>query len=108
MSNELTNFENQYMPTMANYALLDQQLKQAKAKHDEMKGKLETAMEEYGIKSIDNDYLKITRVEASESTSVDLKAMQKAEPVEYAELLEDYPKVTKRKASIRITVKNNV
>ena len=105
MSNEITNFENQNIAIMANYAMLDQQLKQAKAKHDEMKAKLEAAMDEHGIKTIDNEYLKITRVEPSESTSVDLKAMQKAKPVEYAELLEDYPKVTKRKASIRITVK---
>lgn len=105
MNNELTTFENEYVAVMANYALLDGQIKQAKEKHDALKNELQEAMQKHDIKSIDNDYLKITRVNASESTSLDLKAFQKEEPVEYAQLLEDYPKVTKRKESIRITVK---
>lgn len=70
-----------------------------------VKGKLLEAMLEAGIKSIDNDFIKIMVTNPSEVISIDLKAFQKNEPVAYAELLEDYPKVTKRSESLRITLK---
>lgn len=105
MSKELQDFENQHMSTMAQYALLDQQLKSAQEKLKEFKGELLTAMQEHDVKSIDNEYVKITRTKGSESTTVDLKKFQKEEPAEYGQLLEDYPKVMQRKPSIRVTVK---
>lgn len=103
--NEVKAFEDKNYVLLANYALLEKQAKDILAKQKEAKADLLAQMEKYNIKSIDNKLLKITRVEPSESTSVDLKAFQKEEPVNYAQLLEDYPKVTKRKSSIRITVK---
>lgn len=105
MSNGVKVFENEYMSVMANFALLNQQIKNAQEKLDGIKNQLIEGMDQYDIKSIDNDYCKISRVEASESKSIDLKAVKKEEPKLYAELLEDYPKVSKRKASIRIMVK---
>jgi hypothetical protein len=105
MENEVTVFENEYLPVMANYALLNQQINDAQEKLNGIKKQLIEGMDQYDIKTIDNDYCKITRVEASESTSIDLKAIQKEEPELYGELLEDYPKITKRKATVRITVK---
>lgn len=64
-------------------------------------------MLEHGVKSIDNDFVKVTVTKASESesVSVDLKELQKKEPRLYGELVEDYPKVTKRSESVRVTVK---
>ncbi|WP_288745168.1 hypothetical protein [uncultured Enterococcus sp.] len=105
MENEVTLFENQYLPVMANYALLNQQIKDAQEKLDGMKNQLVEGMDQYDIKIIDNDYCKITRVEASESTSIDLKKVNSNEPELYEDLLKDYPKVTKRKATVKITVK---
>lgn len=105
MSNEVTVFENKYMSVMANIAALDKQVKTLQDQQKTLKADLEKAMNEYNIKSIDNEYVKITRVEATESKSIDLKALEKKEPELYDELLEDYPKVTKRKAYVRITVK---
>jgi len=105
MSNELTVFENKYMAVMANIALLEKQVKEITEKQKSLKAELEAAMDEYNIKSIDNEYLKITRVAESTSTSIDLKALQKKEQALYRELLEDYPKVTVRKAYVKITVK---
>ncbi|WP_368251368.1 hypothetical protein [Enterococcus sp. 2201sp1_2201st1_B8_2201SCRN_220225] len=105
MSKEVQVFENEYLPVMANYALMNQQIKNAQEKLDGIKRQLMDGMDQYDIKTIDNEYCKISRVEASESKSIDLKAVQKEEPELYTELLEDYPKVSKRKASIRITVK---
>lgn len=105
MSNEMTVFENQYLAQMANYALLETQIKDATAKKNELKAQLEDAMDQYDIKSIDNEYLKATRVAASSSTSIDLEVLAEKEPKLHGELLEDYPKTTNRKESIRITVK---
>lgn len=70
-----------------------------------VKGKLLDAMLEAGVKSIDNDFIKVMVTNPSEVISIDLKEFQKKEPVAYAELLEDYPKVTKRSESLRITLK---
>ncbi|MDR9794055.1 hypothetical protein Q8A72_13990 [Aeribacillus pallidus] len=105
MSNEIQVFENKYMAVMENIALLEKQVKDLQNKQKALKADLEKAMDEYDIKSIDNDYLKITRVAASSSTSIDLKKLQEKEPALYDELLEDYPKVTTRKAYVKITVK---
>lgn len=105
MTNEIQVFENKYLAVMANIALLDKQVKEMQEQQKALKADLEKAMNEYEIKSIDNEYLKITRVEESTSTSIDLKALQKKEPALYGELLEDYPKVTVKKAHVRITVK---
>lgn len=105
MTKEIQVFENKYMAVMANIALLDKQVKEMQEQQKALKADLEKAMNEYEIKSIDNEYLKITRVEESTSTSIDLKALQKKEPALYGELLEDYPKITKRKAYVKITVK---
>nr|WP_235962399.1 hypothetical protein [Heyndrickxia coagulans] len=90
---------------MANIALLEKQVKEMQEQQKALKAKLEGAMDEHGIKSIDNEYLKITRVAASTSKSIDLKKLQEKEPKLYGELLEDYPKVSNRKAYVQIKVK---
>lgn len=105
MENEMTAFENNHLAIMANYALLETQIKTYKEQQTKLKTELEQAMEKFDIKSIDNDYLKITRVAPTTRTGLDLKAFEKEEPEEYAALLEDYPKITEVKASLRITVK---
>lgn len=105
MSNAIQVFENKYMVVMAELSAIEQQRKIIEKKAKEIKAELEKAMDEYNIQSIDNEYVKITRIEASETVSIDLKELQKKEPELYDELLKDYPKVTKRKAYVRITVK---
>lgn len=104
---EVTTFDNKYMSDMKSYAVIDQEIKNLTEKRDVFRDNLLEAMQKYGIKSIDNDVVKISMVEPSESTTVDLKKFEKQEPVDFAQLLEDYPKVTKRKGSIRITVKKD-
>lgn len=59
MSNEIQVFENKYMAVMENIALLEKQVKDLQDKQKALKADLEKAMDEYDIKSIDNDYLKI-------------------------------------------------
>mgnify|MGYP004701299911 CR=1 FL=1 len=103
--NEITRFDHKYMSDMEGYAVIDREIKNLTEKRNVFRDNLLEAMEKYDVKSIDNDIVKITRVNPSESTTVDLKKFEKQEPVDYAQLIEDYPKITKRKGSIRITVK---
>lgn len=105
MSKEITQFENKYLGVMAGIALLAKQEKEIQEKTKSLKAELEVAMDAHDIKSIDNEYLKITRVEASKTTSVDLKKLQEKEPSLYGELLEDYPKVTNKKPYLTFKVK---
>lgn len=105
MNNEIQVFENKYMPVMAQLSALNKQLKQLQEQEKALKADLEKAMDKYDIKSIDNEFVKITRVAESKTTTIDLKALQEKEPALYGELLEDYPKVTVRKAHVKIQVK---
>lgn len=105
MSNEVQVFENKYLAQMQQLQQLVSQKKELEKIEKNIKKELEQAMDEHNIKSIDNEFLKITRVEASESVSIDIKEMKKKEPDLYDDLLKDYPKVTKRKAYVRFTVK---
>lgn len=105
MSNEVQVFQNQYLAKMQELQQLVNQKKELEKIEKNIKKELEQAMDEHNIKSIDNEFLKITRVEASESVSIDLTAMKKKEPDLYDDLMKDYPKVTKRKAYVRFTVK---
>lgn len=93
------------MQVMINISILAKQEKEIAEKTKALKAELENALNEHGIKSIDNAYIKITRVEASSSTSLDIKKLQDKEPKLYGELLEDYPKVTNKKAYLTFKVK---
>lgn len=46
---------------------------------------------------------KVSAMKASESVTVDLKALEEAEPELFGELLEDYPKKTVRKPYARVS-----
>ena len=103
--NEVKVFENEYLEVFKELSKVTNTKKELEAQEKKIKANLEEAMDAYDIKSIDNQYIKITRVNGSTSTSIDLKAMEKEEPELYEELLEDYPKTTVRSGYVRFTVK---
>ena len=103
--NELEIFEQQHLQIFKELSEITKQKKQLEDAEKKAKASLEKGMELYEIQSIDNQYIKITRVNGSSSTSIDLKSLKDEEPKLYEELLEDYPKVTNRKAYIRFSVK---
>jgi hypothetical protein len=105
MSTELTAFETKNMMLLANVAQHVQQEKLLKEQTAKLKEELGKAMDEFGIKSIDNELLKITRTAASSSTSLDTTKLKNEEPVLWQELMEDYPKISARSASLTIKVK---
>ena len=105
IGNEVVLFEQNQLDVMRKLSELNAEKKRIDALDAELRDKLVKAMDDYGIVNFKNDYVSITKVDATESVSVYLKALEKAEPDCYKGLIEDYPKVTKKKAYVRITVK---
>lgn len=104
---EVQLFEEKYLAVMECLADITIQKKRLEEREKTFKKQLEEVMDAYGIKSIDNQFLKITRVAAGkDSVTVDLKAFQEAEPNNYKDLLADYPKPVKGKVGyVRFAVK---
>lgn len=105
MNYSIQEFENKYLQDFKQLRLLEEEKKRLDELSKAAKSKLLDKMLENEIKSIDNDFIKVVVTNPSETVSIDLKTFQKNEPVAYAELLEDYPKITKRSESLRITIK---
>lgn len=105
MNYSIQEFENKYLQDFKQLRLLEEEKKNLEYLSKQAKEKILQEMLKAGIKSIDNDFIKIMVTNPSEVVSIDLKEFQKKEPVAYAELLEDYPKVTRRSESLRITLK---
>ena len=105
-TNELQVFEQANMVVFKKLSEFKKQQDLLKKQEEEdFKAQLLKSMEEFGIKSFKNDYVTISHVEASSSTTIDLKALESKEPKLYEDLLNDYPKVTNKKAYVRIVVK---
>lgn len=103
--NEIVQFEQKEVALINKLVAFKKQQNKMEVLEKELKENLKKVMEKYGMKQFKNDVITITYVDESESTSIDLKALEKREPTLHAELLEDYPKVTKKNAYVRFTVK---
>ena len=98
--NEIELYEGHYMTVFKRLAEMVKTTKQIEEDEKKIKEQIEKSMDEFGIKSIDNQYINITRVAAgSNKVTIDLDAFMKAEPNNYAELLADYPKEVKGRAA---------
>lgn len=104
---ELQVFENQHLAVFQNLSELTKQKKALEDQEKKVKAQLEKLMDEYEIKSLDNQFIKIIRVAANPGKqTIDLDKVLKEEPELYAELLVDYPKTTGvKKAYVRFDVK---
>ena len=80
---------------------LDQQVKEAKAKQDELKAALLQEMEARKLKTFEKDGVKITYVAPSTRTTLDSKGIKE----KYPDIYEEFSKETETKASLRITLK---
>lgn len=103
--NEVALFEEQHLTEFKKLSDLKKEQDRLAAIEKDVKSQLEKAMDENNIVSIKNEYITISRVEGSESTTIDLKKLEEKEPDLYEDLLKDYSKVTVKKPSIRFTVK---
>ena len=103
--NNLVLFENKALTYMKNLSELKKEQDRLAEIEKSVRADLQAVMDEFGITQFKNDYVTISLVKGSTSVSIDLKALEKAEPELYAELLADYPKETVKKDSVRILVK---
>ena len=77
-------------------------IKQIKDREEILKNAILAEMEDKGIIKIDNDFLTITYVAASDRETLDTKMLRADLP----EIFDDYVKITPVKASVRIKVKD--
>lgn len=103
--NEVVQFEQKELVLINSLVEFKKIQNKMEVKEKELKAELKAAMEKHGIKSFKNDLITITYVDESESTSIDLKALEKKEPDCYSRLLADYLKTTKKGAYVRFTIK---
>jgi len=103
--NAVALFEQQYMESFKQLSELKKEQNRLSKIEKDVKTKLETAMDTNDISSINNDYITISRVAASETITIDLDKLKEKEPELYADLLKDYPKTRTTKSSIRFVVK---
>lgn len=102
---DITLFNNNYLATMQKYADLERTIKELTETKEKVRADIQKAMEEYNIRSIDNDIVKLTIVAPSVTTTIDTKAIRLTDPDTYEDLLEKYPKVTERRQSLRVNIK---
>lgn len=99
----LKRFEEKNLAVFKQLADLKAQIKELERQQEDVKAGILKAMEHYGVTSFKNEYITISYVPDSETESIDLKALQAQEPDLYAELLNDYRKITKRKGYVRFS-----
>lgn len=97
--NEVVQFEQKEVALINSLVEFKKMQNKMEVQEKELKAELKAAMEKHGIKSFKNDLITITYVDESESTSIE------KEPECYSGLLKDYPKITKKNAYVRFTVK---
>lgn len=100
-SEALTLFNNAAMTIMQNVASLAKQKKELEDQDKKMREELTSLMDQYGIKNVDNDFVKITYKAASTRTSVDSTKLKKEQP----DIYNQYLKTSNVKASVVITPK---
>lgn len=102
---EIKQFEQHHLEMFEHLAEITRQKRRLEEMEARVKSNLEEAMNTYNIKTIDNEYVRITRVEGSTSKTIDLKKLEEKEYNLYRELLEDYPKTTTKKSYLMFKVK---
>lgn len=86
-----------------------QEIKQKKEALDlrekEIKSEITNILVENGADKYEDDNYKVNYIAASESVSIDTTQLKKTSGELYIKLLNDYPKITKRSASLRVSFK---
>lgn len=103
--NTLEKFEYKNLALFQQLADITRYKKEIERQEKEAKEALLIAMENHSIKSVDNDIVKVSYIDASESVTLDTKALRAADPELYRELLNKYNKRTTKSPYIKIAVK---
>ena len=98
---ELATFEQKTIAIMQSIKNIATQKAVLDEQDKNMRKELEASMEKYGVKSFENEIIKITYVEPTTRTSVDSAKLKK----KYPSVFEECSKTSEVKGSVRITVK---
>lgn len=74
-------------------------------KEKEIKEEITKILVENGADKYEDDDYKVNYIAASESVSIDTTQLEKTSEELYIKLLNDYPKITKRSANLRVSFK---
>lgn len=105
--NNLQVFEKKYMMAFVSLRDLKVQLKEAEEKEKQIKELIKDGMDEFGIDSIDNEYVRINRIPAYPGKpKLDEKAWRAEDPDSYNEIFNKYNKMSgSKKSYITINIK---
>lgn len=98
---DLVVFETKAAAVIQEIASIANQKKVLDEQDKEMRAELERVMDLYGVKSFENDIIKISYVEPTTRTTVDSTKLKK----KYPAIAEECSKTSEVKGSVRITVK---
>lgn len=94
---------NGSLPTeiISEYIALENRMKADKARMDEIKTALLTAMEENNVVKIDTNEIKVSYIAPTDRETFDSKQFK----LDYPDLADSYTKLTRTSASLRVTIK---
>ena len=98
---EMVAFKEKTLTVIQAIADIASKKKELEEQDKKMREQLEAAMEQYNIKSFENDLVKITYTEPSKRISVDSAKLKK----NYPDVYDECSKTSDVKGSVRITVK---
>lgn len=99
--NNLSIFQTQALEIMQGIVQHKKDLDRLKEEDEDLRTKLTEVMQKYGIKSFDNDLLKITSIAEGTKTTVDSKKLKEEAP----DIFKKYSKTSTVKAYVKIEVK---
>lgn len=97
----LTQIDKQDLAIINEFYKLERQAKAIKVRQADLRADLVDIMEDYGVKSWENDHFKVTYIGESQRKSIDSTRLKKEAP----EVFEEFQKTSTVKPSVRVTVK---
>ena len=101
ITNEVVQFESAVPDTIEKITTILQRKKELDEQEKLLKEKLVEAMEMYGVKSFENDQIKMTYVAPTTRSTINSTKLKKDHP----DIAEQYTKTSNVSASVRVTVK---
>ena len=101
VNTEVTTLDQQVPDVIKAISDITVQKKALEEQEKIMREKLQAAMEQFGVKSFDNEFIRVTYVAATTRTNIDSTKLKKEHP----EIAKAYQKVSNVKASVKIEVK---
>ena len=101
INDEVTRFQSAVPATIQMITDVVQQKKELEDREIQQKEQLVKAMEAFGVKSFENDHIKLTYVAPTTRSTLDSTKLKKDHP----DIVEQYSKTSNVSASVRITVK---